>query len=390
MKKNKIHLHSGPKRIKKDWKPHQGYPPWEQGFEHFSRHFPHQRRKMLRRFWVGVLFLGIPTLMIGIVLGLVIGGNQDLLGSRELRRLTFCTIPFLIPIIGMLVGTLGVRRWVNPLADVMSAAESLAEGDFSVRVKEEGDQEFVKLARSFNHMAAELDRARIQRQNLTADVAHELRTPLHILQGNLEGALDGVYQASPEYFKSMLEETSLLQRLVEDLQILSMAESGTLDFHFQTLKVSDLIKDVQTSFQAKADDVGVEIITEIPGELEDLTIEGDWHRLDQVLGNLVSNALRFTKKGGTITLAVESVDSMVKIIIRDSGEGIHPDDLPFIFDRFWKGDKPRSRAGGGSGLGLAIAKQLVTAHKGKLLVASQLAEGTTFTIELPNTKIDMK
>ncbi|MCJ7717766.1 MAG: HAMP domain-containing protein, partial [Anaerolineales bacterium] len=194
----------------KDWKTEHGSPPWEAGFEHFAGPHLHQRRKMSWRFFGGILFLGIPMLFLGVVLGLVIGGNQELLGSRDLRRLTFCSIPFLVPIIGMLIGSLGLRRWVNPLADVMGAAETLAGGDFSVRVEEKGDQEFIKLAQSFNHMAEELQHAEQQRQNLTADVAHELRTPLHILQGNLEGVLDGVYQASPEYFKSMLEETNLL------------------------------------------------------------------------------------------------------------------------------------------------------------------------------------
>ncbi len=148
------------------------------------------------RFAGGILFLVIPILVVGVILGLVIGGNQELLASRDLRRLLFCLIPFLVPVIGMIVGSLGMRKWVNPLADVMSAAESLAEGDFSVRVVEKGDQEFLKLAKSFNNMAGELEHAEIQRRNMTADVAHELRTPLHILQGNLEGALDGVYEAS--------------------------------------------------------------------------------------------------------------------------------------------------------------------------------------------------
>jgi len=283
----------------------------------------------------------------------------------------FCSIPFLVPIIGMLVGSLGMRKWVNPLADVMSAAESLAEGDFSVRVVEKGDREFLKLAKSFNHMAGELEHAQTQRQNLTADVAHELRTPLHILQGNLEGALDGVYEASPEYFRSMLEETRLLQRLVEDLQTLSMAESGTLDFHFQTLPVVELLEDVITSFSGRAEEGGVQLLMEVYKDREGLVVEGDWHRLDQVLGNLVNNALRYTPDGGEIKLSAALDGDSVIVKIQDSGEGISAEDLPFVFDRFWKGDKSRSRASGGSGLGLAIARQLVTAHGGVISVESQ-------------------
>ena len=375
-----------PPRFSKKWKS-EGYgPPWQRGFEHYAAAHLHQRQRMAWRFIGGMLFLGVPILILGIVLGLFIGGNQELLGSRDLRRLMFCSIPFLVPIIGMLLGSLGMRRWVNPLADVMSAAEALAGGDFSIRVDEKGDQEFVKLAKSFNNMAEELERADTQRRNLTADVAHELRTPLHILQGNLEGALDGVYQASPEYFRSMLEETQLLQRLVEDLGTLSMAESGTLDFHFQDLKVVELLEDVAASFAGRAEAEGVELVLDYPEELADLTLEGDWGRLDQVFGNLVVNALRYTEEGGQIKVSAEKGDGAVVISIQDSGEGIPQEDLPYVFDRFWKGDKSRSRASGGSGLGLAIAKQLVQTHGGEITVESELGAGTTFVVKLPLAK----
>jgi len=383
MKKHHPNQQQPPWKEYKDWKKSANEPPWSRGFEHFSKAHIDQRRKMGRRFAGGILFLVIPILIVGVVLGLVIGGSPELLGSRDLRRLMFCSIPFLVPIVGMLIGTLGMRKWVNPLADVMAAAESLAEGDFSVRVVEEGDREFLKLAKSFNHMAEELEHAQTQRQNLTADVAHELRTPLHILQGNLEGALDGVYEASPDYFRSMLEETRLLQRLVEDLQTLSMAESGTLDFHFQTLSVVELLEDVITSFSGRAEEGGVQLLMEAPEDREGLVVEGDWHRLDQVLGNLVNNALRYTPEGGDIKLSAVRDESSVLVQIRDTGEGIPEEDLPYVFDRFWKGDKTRSRASGGSGLGLAIARKLVTAHGGAISVESQEGEGTTFAVRLP-------
>jgi len=371
------------RKFTKEWKPGQHGPPWAAGFEHFARpHLP-QRRKMTWRFFGGLLFMGIPLLVLGVILGLVIGGNQELLGSRDFRRMIFCSLPFLVPIIGMLIGSLGIRRWVNPLADVMGAAETLASGDFSVRVEEKGDQEFVKLAQSFNNMAEELQHAEIQRRNLTADVAHELRTPLHILQGNLEGALDGVYQASPEYFKSMLEETRLLQRLVEDLQTLSLAETGNLELNLQTLLVKDLLENVVTSFSGQADEGKIQIRLNYPKELAELTLEGDWHRLDQVVGNLVSNALRYTPEEGEIILSADKDDTGVKITIQDSGAGIPAEDLPYVFDRFWKGDKTRSRTSGGSGLGLAIARQLVSAHGGTIAVESEEGEGTKFTVEFP-------
>lgn len=384
MKKHHPSRQQPPWKEYKDWKKSGYGPPWQRGFEHFSKTHLEQRRKMGWRFMGGLFFLVIPILILGVVLGLVIGGNQELLGSRDMRRLLFCLIPFMVPIIGMLVGSLGMRKWVNPLADVMSAAESLAEGDFSVRVVEKGDREFLKLAQSFNHMAGELEHAEVQRRNLTADVAHELRTPLHILQGNLEGALDGVYQASPDYFRSMLEETRLLQRLVEDLQTLSMAESGTLDFHFQSLSVVELMEDVITSFSGRAEEAGIQLIMEAPENKEGLAVEGDWQRLDQVLGNLVNNALRYTPEGGQIKMSASREESLVLVKIQDSGEGIPAEDLPFVFDRFWKGDKSRARTSGGSGLGLAIARQLVGAHGGTISVESQQGEGTTFSVRLPS------
>jgi len=383
MKKHFDHRRRPSRKFQDKWKPGQHGPPWAAGFEHFSGPHLDQRRKMAWRFFGGVLFLGIPLLVLGVILGLVIGGNQELLGSRDFRRMIFCSLPFLVPIIGMLIGSLGIRRFVNPLADVMGAAETLASGDFSVRVEEKGDQEFIKLAKSFNHMAEELQHAEIQRRNLTADVAHELRTPLHILQGNLEGALDGVYQASPEYFKSMLEETRLLQRLVEDLQTLSLAETGNLGLNLQTLLVKDLLEDVVTSFSGQADAGKIQIQLNYPSDLAELTLEGDWHRLDQVVGNLVSNALRYTPEGGEIVLGASKDDTGVKITIQDSGAGIPAEDLPYVFDRFWKGDKTRSRASGGSGLGLAIARQLVSAHGGTIEVESEEGVGTKFTVLLP-------
>ena len=383
MKEHFDHNRRLSRKFTKKWKPGQHGPPWAAGFEHFAGpHLP-QRRKMAWRFFGVLLFLGVPLLVLGVILGLVISGNQELLGSRDLRRMIFCSLPLLVPIIGMLIGALGLRRWVNPLADVMGAAETLAGGDFSIRVEEKGDREFIKLAKSFNHMAEELQHAEMQRRNLTADVAHELRTPLHILQGNLEGALDGVYKASPEYFKSMLEETRLLQRLVEDLQTLSLAETGNLELNFQTLLVKDLLEDVVTSFSGQADEGKIQIRLNYPKELAELTLEGDWHRLDQVVGNLVSNALRYTAEGGEIILGADKKDTVVKITVQDSGAGIPAEDLPYVFDRFWKGDKTRSRTSGGSGLGLAIARQLVSAHGGTIAIESEEGVGTRFTVELP-------
>ena len=327
-----------------------------------------------------------------------------------------CGLSLALP---LAAGTLAVRAFrsiATPLVDVMAAADAVAEGDLSARVPEHGPGEFGRLARSFNRMAEELERADQQRRNLTADVAHELRTPLHVIQGNLEGILDDVYAPTHEHIEATLEETRLLTRLVEDLRTLSLAEAGQLPLVWEPVDVVELLADVGTSFSGQAEAAGIDLRVEpaldpernVDGDRPDLTITGDVGRLDQVLGNLVANAIRHTPRGGSITLRAEPVLSTaegpvlssarspskgiaegpapdsVRITVRDTGKGIPTEDLPYIFDRFWRGDRSRSHAtGAGSGLGLAIVRQLVQSHGGRIDVESEMGQGTTFTIELP-------
>jgi signal transduction histidine kinase len=232
-------------------------------------------------------------------------------------------------------------------------------------------------------MIAELERAEQQRRNLTADIAHELRTPLHIIQGNLEGVLDGVYQPTSEHIKDTLDETRLLSRLVNDLQTLSLAETGQLPLHPTRFLLADLVQDVYSSFSSQAAALGVAMKTHHADPQLELT--ADYDRLNQVLSNLVSNALHHTEAGGCITIDTRtgsSPERRASIAITDTGEGIAPADLPFVFDRFWRGDKSRTERTR-SGLGLAITKQLVHAHQGTIEVQSEVGRGTTFTIELP-------
>jgi len=289
-----------------------------------------------------------------------------------------CGLSLALPLLAVVLAVRAFRGIAMPLADVMAAADAVAEGNLGARVDvpSHGPREFGRLAESFNRMTEELERADRQRRNLTADVAHELRTPLHIIQGNLEGVLDGVYEPTPEHVEATLEETRLLARLVDDLRTLSLAEAGQLPLVWEMVDVAELLADLSTSFSGQAEAAGLHLRVEIEDGLP--LISGDVGRLEQVLGNLMANALRHTPSGGDITLQARPLENGVRIIVRDTGEGIPAEDLPYIFDRFWRGDRSRSHASGAGS-----ARQLVQAHGGTIKVESELGRGTTFAVELP-------
>jgi two-component system sensor histidine kinase BaeS len=286
----------------------------------------------------------------------------------------------------------------RPLVDLTAATRAVATGDLSVRVPVRYHGEMRELSIAFNAMTEELARADELRRNLTADVAHELRTPLSVIRGKLEGVLDGVYPSTPEHLAPILEEIKLLTQLVEDLRLLSLAEAGQLPLEKRAMDVGALLRDAQVNFSPQAADQGVTLALDLPSELPE--VMADRRRIAQVLGNLLTNALRHTPSGGRVTLSAavappiagEAGGGMVEVTVADTGPGIPPEDLPYIFERFWRGEKSRSRAGGGAGLGLAIAKHLVEAHGGEIGVKSSLTEGlkigevgegTTFYFTLP-------
>ena len=305
-------------------------------------------------------------------------------GVRNIWLLV-CGAPFAVGVVGLLTVYSLYSRYGRPLRQIFDAIDSVAEGDLAVRVPDDNSPQFGELIKRFNKMVSELERSDQQRRNLTADIAHELRTPLHIIQGNLEGVLDGVYQPSPEQIKDTLDEVKLLTRLVNDLQTLSLAEAGQLPLHPTRFLLADLIADLSSSFSAQAASLAIDLKTNIANPDQALT--ADYDRLNQVLSNLISNALRHTPGGGTISIETESIASperAVRILVKDTGSGIASEDLPFIFDRFWRGDRSRSERTH-SGLGLAIAKQLIRAHGGIIEAQSVMGTGSSFVIELPET-----
>jgi signal transduction histidine kinase len=273
------------------------------------------------------------------------------------------------------------RLLTAPLGRLTRAAQAVAAGDLSMRVEVQGKDEIGDLGRAFNGMTASLAEAETLRKNLMADVAHELRTPLAVVQGNLQAILDGVYPLEMAQVASLYDETRLLTRLVDDLHDLALADAGQLRLERAPVNLVALARAAVDQFAPGAEAAGVAM--ELSTTEERLEIEGDAGRLAQVLRNLLSNALRHTPEGGRVAVRVDRSGAWARLQVSDTGSGIRPEDLPHVFDRFYRGDRSGSRAGGGAGLGLAIARQIVTAHGGDITVASQAGQGTDFTVRLP-------
>ena len=267
------------------------------------------------------------------------------------------------------------RRVAAPVGEVMEAADRVADGDYAVRVRERGTRDVRRLGHAFNEMAERLGTNEERRRQLLADVAHELRTPLSVIQANLEALIDGLYPLDEAHVRPVLEETKVMSRLLNDLQTLSTAEAGALVLHREPVAPRALLDAAAQSFAAQAEDGGVRLRVEADEELPNL--DGDALRIGEVLGNLVANALRHTPAGGEVALAARRGDDGVVFRVRDTGSGIDPERLPHVFDRFSK--TPDSK---GAGLGLAIAKSLVEAHGGTIRADSG-ASGTTIAFTLP-------
>ena len=278
-------------------------------------------------------------------------------------------------ILGLLFIGRSVRRMAGPIGEVMEAADRVADGDYSARVSARGPGEVRRLGRSFNEMTARLQASDDQRRRLLADVTHELRTPLAVIRGNLEGIVDGVYAADEEHISMVLEETRVMARLLDDLQILSTADAGALRLNREPTDLGALADEVVAAFApaAAAADVALSASSDSLAE-----IDVDPLRIRQVLENLVANALRHTPAGGTVTIRLSEDEGRLVVAVSDTGSGIPPEQLDSIFDRY-----ARSADSGGSGLGLAIAKSLVEAHGGSIQAENAAGHGATIRLLLP-------
>jgi len=301
-------------------------------------------------------------------------------------RLSLVVAALLAGVVGIILGLLVSRTLAAPLNDLARAAQAFASRDWDRRVRVSGTDEIAEVAREFNEMADGLQRAETQRRNLVADVAHELRTPLTVLQGNLRAMLDDVYPLERSEIATLYDETRLLSRLVDDLRELALAEAGPSTLNLQRVNIGETLQRAVAGFLAAADAQNIRIKAECTGEL---WVRADPDRLAQVIRNLVANALRHTPGGGEIALQC-SADSkqpgFVTVRVEDTGEGIPLEDLPRVFDRFYRGDKSRTRTSSGAGLGLAIAKAWVEAMGGKIGVASERGRGSQFWFTLPRAE----
>ncbi|MCA9951613.1 MAG: HAMP domain-containing protein [Anaerolineales bacterium] len=347
---------------------------------------------------VVILVLVIPILISGILneLGLSrvdeVPAFVESIPPAELEQLMDFMTQFFIrqvilyailaAIIGSIAGILVSRNLTAPLGKLAKAARAIGQGELSSRVTVEGSEEIVDVSQAFNDMAQDLEQAETLRRNLLADVAHELRTPVTVVQGNLRAILDDVYPLEKEEISRLYDQTRHLTNLINDLQELALAEARRLPLNQTDVNVAELVKTTAVSFQPIAVEAKILLRIELLGAHPHAFVDRD--RLRQCILNLLDNALRHTPKNGTIHIQVERKKQTIEIRVQDNGEGIDPAHIEHIFDRFYRADPARSRVKGGSGLGLAIVRAFIKAQDGEVTVVSAgLGQGSLFTIHLP-------
>jgi two-component system sensor histidine kinase BaeS len=329
------------------------------------------RGRFMRR--IGCFFIFVVLVLVSLVallswlIGTVVGATESPL------------VAVLLGILALLILSSLARavRWAAaPVGDLIEASGRIEAGDFSTRVPEAGPREVRALARAFNAMSARLQETEQQRQSALADVSHELRTPLTVIQGNLEALLDGIYPADAVHLGPILEETRIMERLIEDLRTVTLAEAGSLVLHREPTDLGALLNEVAAGYRSQADQAGIALTVTAAQDLPTLDI--DPARIREVFSNLLANALRHTPRDGRIELSAELADGEAVVTVSDTGSGIPADQLDRIFDRFYRSpDSP------GSGLGLPIARSLVEAHEGTISATSDGGAGTTIRLKLP-------
>lgn len=325
---------------------------------------------------IGYLLLSVP-------------GSAERLGALELQfldrmRKVLIAAAALAVGLGLIAGAILSKSLTAPLQRLAAAARAVAGGDLGQQVQVEGSAEIAEVGLAFNEMTTALGEAETLRQNLVADVAHELRTPLSVIQGNLGAILDDVYSLDKAEISRLYDETRLLSRLVDDLRELALADAGQLHLALQPTNAAQVVHATADSLALAAEAQKVTLTVRAPGNVP--PVQADAGRLAQVLRNLFLNALRHTPSGGSVAVTVSPGASGVEIAVADTGEGIAPEHLPHVFDRFWRADRARARDGwraGGTGLGLSIVHSLVQAQGGRVWVESKVGQGSTFFLTLP-------
>lgn len=358
--------------------------------EQCERMLAHMAKNMSSRYpnWEGSYVEDVYPLAgdLGVVGKVVIGyygpfyfNDSDLAFINTLNRL-FIGVGAFSLVLSFLIGSLMAKRLSTPIARVTTTARMIAKGYFGGRITEpSGTKEIAQLTETINNLAETLENQEALRKRLTADVAHELRTPLATLQSHMEAMIDGIWEPDVQRLKSCHEEIMRINRLVGDLEKLARYESDNLILTKTDFDVSELIRHIIRNFENDFAAKGIEI--RFTGGREIITADRD--KISQVVVNLLSNALKYTPPGGMVQVSVEGADDVTRIAVRDNGTGIPPEDLPHIFERFYRADRSRNRLTGGAGIGLTIAKAIVDAHKGSIQVHSKVGEGTEFTITLP-------
>jgi signal transduction histidine kinase len=292
----------------------------------------------------------------------------------------------LISFVGILVGTISSWGLAAPLRNLANAARAIGSQDLSQRIEVRGSSEVREVTEAFNAMAEALESAERMRKNMLADIAHELRTPLSVIQGNLRAILDDIYELDKVEVARLYDQTRQLSRLVEDLHDLALLEANQFSLTFKNQDIVVLVKEVAAIYQPLVEDQGIRLVLELSEGISN--VEVDPARITQCLNNILNNALQHTSEGGEIRVIVEEKGDKVLISVEDNGAGIEPEHLSHVFDRFYRADPDRSRKTGGSGLGLAITNALIQAHGGEITVSSPgKNQGTRFQINLPTTKI---